>query len=35
MEMVQKSGQMGVPVIIIEGQVVVGFNQGMIDKLLA
>jgi glutaredoxin 3 len=35
MEMVQKSGQMGVPVIIIDGQVVVGFNQGMIDKLLA
>jgi glutaredoxin 3 len=34
MEMVQKSGQMGVPVIIIDGQVVVGFNQGMIDKLL-
>jgi len=35
MEMVQKSGQMGVPVIIIDDDIVVGFNQNLIDKLLA
>jgi glutaredoxin 3 len=34
-EMIQKSGQMGVPVILIDDQVIVGFNQPMIDKLLA
>ena len=34
-EMVQKSGQMGVPVITIDDEVVVGFNQAMIDQLLA
>ncbi len=34
-EMVQKSGQMGVPVIIIDGEVVVGFNQAKLDELLA
>ncbi len=34
-EMIQKSGQMGVPVIIIDRQIVVGFNQGKIDSLLA
>jgi glutaredoxin 3 len=34
-EMVQKSGQMGVPVIMIDDDIVVGFNQAMIDKLLA
>lgn len=34
-EMIDKSGQMSVPVIIIDDQVVVGFNQGKIDKLLA
>ncbi len=33
-EMIQKSGQMGVPVIIIDGTVVVGFNQAKIDSLL-
>ncbi len=33
--MVQKSGQMGVPVIIIDDDIVVGFNQGKIDELLA
>ena len=33
-EMIQKSGQMGVPVITIDGEVVVGFNQAMLDKLL-
>ncbi len=34
-EMIQKSGQMGVPVITIDGEVVLGFNQAMLDKLLA
>jgi len=34
-EMVQKSGQMGVPVITIDGEVVVGFNQSLLEKLLS
>ena len=34
-EMIQKSKQMGVPVIIIDGEVVVGFNQAKLDELLA
>jgi len=34
-EMVQKSKQMGVPVIIIDNEVVVGFNQALLDKLLS
>jgi len=34
-EMIQKSGQMGVPVIIVDGQIVVGFNQSALEKLLA
>ncbi len=34
-EMIQKSGQMGVPVIIIDSEVVVGFNQAPLDKLLS
>ncbi len=34
-EMIQKSGQMGVPVIIIDGEVVVGFNQSRLDGLLS
>ena len=34
-EMVQKSGQMGVPVITIDDEVVVGFNQAALDTLLA
>jgi len=33
-EMIQKSGQMAVPVIIIDGEVVVGFNQAKVDELL-
>ncbi len=33
--MVQKSGQMGVPVIIVDDNVMVGFNQGKLDELLA
>ena len=34
-EMIQKSGQMGVPVITIDGEVVIGFNQIALDKLLS
>ncbi len=33
-EMVDKSGQMGVPVIVIEDKVVVGFNKPKIMELL-
>lgn len=33
-EMVNKSGQQGVPVLDINGTIVVGFDQGKIDKLL-
>ena len=34
-EMIQKSGQMGVPVIMINDEIVVGFNQAKIDEMLA
>jgi len=34
-EMIQKSGQMGVPVIIIDDEVIVGFNQARLDELLS
>jgi len=34
MEMVRKSGQQGVPVIEIDGNIIVGFDQGRIDSLL-
>lgn len=33
-EMVDKSGQMGVPVIVIGDEIIVGFNRPVIDKLL-
>lgn len=33
-EMVEKSGQMGVPVIIIDNELTVGFDQPKIAKLL-
>jgi len=33
-EMIQKSGQMGVPVVEIDGQIVVGFDREKIVKLL-
>lgn len=33
-EMVQKSGQLGVPVIDIDGEVVIGFNKPMLATLL-
>jgi len=32
--MIQKSGQMGVPVILVDNEVVVGFNQPVLEKLL-
>jgi len=34
LEMIQKSGQMGVPVIEIDGKIVVGFDKEKIDELL-
>jgi len=34
-EMVRLSGQRGVPVVTVDGQVVVGFNRPLIDQLLA
>lgn len=34
-EMVQKSKQMGVPVITIDDDLIIGFNQTQLDKLLA
>lgn len=33
-EMIQKSSQMGVPVVDIDGQIVVGFDREKISKLL-
>lgn len=33
-EMVKKSGQMGVPVLDVNGRIIVGFNQPEIDKAL-
>jgi glutaredoxin 3 len=35
MEMVEKSRQMGVPVVMIDDEIVVGFNQAALDQLLA
>jgi glutaredoxin 3 len=35
MEMIRVSGQQGVPVTVIDGQVVVGFDRPRIDQLLA
>ncbi|GAB1482137.1 glutaredoxin family protein [Treponema sp.] len=34
-EMVRKSGQMGVPVVEINGRVIIGFNKPEIDKALS
>jgi glutaredoxin len=34
-EMIQKSKQMGVPVIIIDDEIVVGFNQAKLESLLS
>lgn len=33
-EMIQKSGQMGVPVLDIEGQIIIGFDKENIKKAL-
>ena len=33
-EMIQKSGQKGVPVIMVGDEVMVGFNQAKLDELL-
>ncbi len=33
-EMVQKSGQLGVPVIVIDGNIIVGFDQPKLSELL-
>lgn len=33
-EMIQKSGQMGVPVVDIDGSIVVGFDESRLRKLL-
>jgi glutaredoxin len=33
-EMIKKTGQMGVPVIDIEGEIIIGFNEGRIRELL-
>ena len=34
-EMVEKSKQMGVPVVMVDDNIVVGFDQPELDKLLA
>jgi len=33
-EMVKKSGQMGVPVVDIDGQIIVGWNKGALEEAL-
>jgi glutaredoxin 3 len=33
-EMIQKSGQMGVPVLDINGKIIIGFDRGAIDEAL-
>ena len=34
-EMIDKSGQMGVPVVIVDDEIMVGFNQVKLDELLS
>ena len=34
-EMMQKSGQLGVPVILVNDDLLIGFNQSKLDKLLS
>ncbi len=34
-EMIEKSGQVGTPVILVDDEIVVGFNQSKLDKLLS
>lgn len=33
-EMIRKSGQLGVPVIDVNGSIIVGFNRARLDQLL-
>ncbi len=33
-EMIKVSGQMGVPVVVVDGEVIIGFNKEKIDLLL-
>lgn len=33
-EMVRKSGQMGVPVLDVNGKIIIGFNQAEIDRAI-
>ena len=33
-EMVEKSGQMSVPVIEIDGEIIIGFDKGKMEKIL-
>jgi glutaredoxin len=33
--MIEKSGQMGVPVITIDEEIIIGFNQKALDEALA
>ena len=33
-EMIEKSGQMGVPVIEVNGEIIIGFNRNAIEKAL-
>lgn len=35
MEMIRKSGQRGVPVLDINGNIIIGFDQSNIDRLIA
>jgi glutaredoxin 3 len=34
-EMIRKSGQTGVPVILVDDEMVIGFNESRLDQLLA
>ena len=34
-EMIQKTGQMGVPVILVDDNIIIGFNQAKLDEALA
>ena len=34
-EMIEKSKQMGVPVILVDDEMVIGFNQAQLDQALA
>lgn len=32
--MIKSSGQMGVPVILVDGEMIIGFDQGRLEQLL-